>query len=282
MKDRNELMKCKRDIIRYLLEYMNKSYNREDLKFIDSVVYGNGTKSLIFILSLNENFKLIKIIFSPDHNCLTFGWGEDNVISLCDDTNINVLGDENIKIIFDIRDKLSDILYNYQNNQNIKLNIKLKNELISKVSKICNLLTDRKHYSNEYVLIDFGENDCTLTIKFSDEKNIKLLIKDNIYFYYTFHGTWIEYEKWTPSALDKITKIINNILSNIREIEPHDIGKIIYLSPENTKESDNYSEKYQSKFEEINERITNLEDNINNQLKSEKSSNEIENLLLII
>lgn len=278
MKDKNELMKCKRDIARYLLEYMNKSYDREDLKFIDSVVYSNGNTSYIFVLSLNESFNYVKIVLSKSNYDLNFGWGKSNCISLYDDTNVKFLSDDEIKMIYDIRDKLADILYNYQNNQNIKP----KNDLISKVSKICNLLTDRKHYSNEYVLIDFGENDYTLTIKFSDEKNIKLLIKDNIYFYYTFHGTWIEYEKWTPSALDKITKIINNILSNIREIEPHDIGKIVYLSPENTKESDNYSEKYQSKFEEIDERITNLEDNINNQLKSDKSSNEIENLLLII
>ena len=205
-----DIDKIRKNIVKCLLEYSNKTYDRDGLKLKDTIIQ-NGHFYRIFKLNLNDN----SVEISLNMNSFDiYVYGVSGVILLYAGRDIKDFTNKDIDLINQVNDRLNDILYNYDNNQNIKP----KNELIPKVIKIYELLSDKKHCINEYVMFDFGENDFAMTTKFSAEKNIKILIKDNK-IYYTFHGTYVEYDKWTPTALYKITKIINNLLSNIKEIE---------------------------------------------------------------
>lgn len=219
-----DIDKIRKNIVKCLLEYSNKAYDRDGLKLKDTIIQ-NGHFYRIFKLNLNDN----SVEISLNMNSFDiYVYGVSGVILLYAGRDIKDFTNKDIDLINQVNDKLNDILYNYDNNQNIKP----KNELIPKVVKIYKLLSDKKHCINDYVMFDFGENDFVMTTKFSAEKNIKILIKDNK-IYYTFHGTYVEYDKWTPTALYKITKIINNLLSNIKEIENDYLIKHICNPDEN-------------------------------------------------
>lgn len=220
-----DLDKIRKNIVKCLLEYSNKAYNREGLKLKDTIIQ-NGHFYRIFKLNLDDNS--VKISLNMKYFDVYIFCGGAHVIRFYGGRDIKDFTNKDIDLINQVNDRLNDILYNYDNNQNIKP----KNELIPKVVKIYELLNDKKHCINDYVVFDFGENDFVMTTKFSSEKNIKILIKDNK-IYYTFHDTYVEYDKWTPTALYKITKIINNLLSNIKEIENDYLIKPI-CNPEET------------------------------------------------
>lgn len=211
--------KIRKNIANCLLEYSRKAYDRDGLIIVKDTINQNGHFYKIFKLNLGDNSVEISLNMRYFDVYIYSG---SSVILLYSGRSIGDFNYNDIDLINQINDKLNDIIYNYDNNQNIKS----KNELIPKILKIYELLNDKKHYIDEYVLFEFEDNDFIMTTKFSSEKNIKLLIKDNK-IYYTFHGTYVEYDKWTPTALYKITKIVNNLLLNIKEIEDNHFIKPI-------------------------------------------------------